>query len=55
MGNQNAKTEDGLTSVLRLRCRPEEKGAYDAAARSEQLKTSEWVRKHLNEIVEQKP
>lgn len=47
-GNQNAAKEDTLTSTLHIRCKPEEKGIYDRAARRQGKKTSVWIREVLN-------
>jgi len=47
-GNTNAAKDATLTSLLRIRCMPEEKGRYDRAARKANLKTAEWVRQKLN-------
>lgn len=51
-GNTNAAKDDGLTSLLRIRCMPEEKGNYDRAARRAGLKTAEWVRQKINTAAE---
>ena len=45
-GNQNAAKDDGKTSALNIRCKPEYKSAWVRAAKPGKL--SEWVTKTLN-------
>jgi hypothetical protein len=48
-GKRNAAKDDGATSFIHARCKPQDKAVWVRVAQSEGLKLTEWIVNTLNE------